>query len=228
MFLNIGRLYGHHLAAIDGDFGHVKDFYLDDRTWIVRYVVADTGSWLTGRKVLIHPQSFLTLKHTGKRLQVNLTKKQIEDSPLIGTDEPVSRQFEETYFEHYLHFRPYYRENDDAWHQKSIPMTDMPRIPQAELGSPHLRSTQAMLGYRLNGIDGEIGHLEDFLMDDSDWTIRQLVITIGGKHSGHHVQVPTSQVVGIDFANAMVSVSLTRIAVEQNPLYQLQAASTGG
>ena len=43
---NTKELYGNKLAALDGDIGHVKDFYFDDKNWVVRYLVADTGSWL--------------------------------------------------------------------------------------------------------------------------------------------------------------------------------------
>jgi hypothetical protein len=101
MLLRLGLLNGYFLAAIDGDFGYVKDFLFDDSSWMVRYVIADTGSWLVGRQILIHRQLFKSLKHTGKRLQVNLTKRQIENSPFIGKDEPVTPQFEEIYFQYY-------------------------------------------------------------------------------------------------------------------------------
>jgi len=48
-------LYGDKLAASDGEIGQVKDFYFDDQNWVMRYLVVDTGSWLSGRKVLISP-----------------------------------------------------------------------------------------------------------------------------------------------------------------------------
>ena len=225
MYRSLSRLTGHHLGAIDGDIGHVKDFYFEDQTWIVRYVIADTGSWLTGRQVLLHPNAFPTLEQTDKRLLVNLTRKQIEDSPLIGTDEPVSRQFEETYFEHYLHFRPYYWENDDMWAERAIPASAVPEVSgQAD---PHLRSTQAMLGYRIDGSDGDIGHAVDLLMDDEDWAIRLIVIRIGGKLSGHDIQIPTRLVAGIDFASSTMSIPLTRESVMQNPRYQLAVTGSG-
>ena len=53
MLQNIKNLYGDKLAALDGDIGHLKDFYFDDESWAIRYLVADTGSWLTGRLVLL-------------------------------------------------------------------------------------------------------------------------------------------------------------------------------
>ena len=94
MLQSIKELYGQKLGASDGEIGHVKDFYFDDQNWVVRYLVADTGSWLPGRQVLISPHAFGSLHQAGKVLRANLTRKQIEDSPSIESHKPVSRQYE--------------------------------------------------------------------------------------------------------------------------------------
>jgi hypothetical protein len=46
MLRSIKRLFGDKLGGHDREIGHVKDFYFDDKHWAVRYVVADTGSWI--------------------------------------------------------------------------------------------------------------------------------------------------------------------------------------
>ncbi len=89
MLQSIKELYDDNLGASDGEIGHVKDFYFDDRHWAVRYVVADTGSWLPGRQVLLSPHAIGGLPQSRKRLVVNLTRKQIEDSPSILSHKPV-------------------------------------------------------------------------------------------------------------------------------------------
>ena len=48
-------LKGNTIVATDGDIGKVNDFYFDDKSWTIRYLVADTGNWLLGRKVLLSP-----------------------------------------------------------------------------------------------------------------------------------------------------------------------------
>ena len=98
MLRSINQLYGDKLGASDGEIGQVKDFYFDDQNWAIRYLVADTGSWLPGRQVLISPHAFGSLYQAGKLLLVNLTRKQIEDSPSIESHKPVSRQYEEEYY----------------------------------------------------------------------------------------------------------------------------------
>src|SRR5580692_9622620 len=113
MLRSLRQLSGNHLGASDGDIGHVKDFYFDDQTWAVRYVVADTGKWLTGREVLLTPHAFSASQPAGKTLFVNLTRKQIEDSPAMETHKPVSRQYEEEYYRYYGW--PYYWKGDGLW-----------------------------------------------------------------------------------------------------------------
>jgi len=95
-------LQGYPLQNTDDEtIGKLKAFYFDDRHWTIRYVVADTGNWLTGRQVLISPYAVVVVNNDRQNLVVALTKKQIEDSPALDSDKPVSRQFERDYYDHY-------------------------------------------------------------------------------------------------------------------------------
>jgi hypothetical protein len=96
MLHSIKQLQGTKLGASDGVIGQLKDFYFDDRNWVVRYLVADTGNWLPGRKVLLTPHALDRLDPAGDLLSVRLTRKQIEDSPSMESHKPVSRQYEES------------------------------------------------------------------------------------------------------------------------------------
>jgi hypothetical protein len=234
MLRSIEQLYKDKLGALDGDIGHVKDFYFDDRSWGVRYVVADTGSWLTGRHVLISPLSIGRLAPAGKVLSVNLTRKQIEDSPSIASHKPVSRQYEEEYHRYYGW--PYYWQGDALWGMSGVPILTMPAQPlpmpaadapgpQTESAEAHLRSTQAVHGYHLKTIDGTIGHVCDFMMDDQTWAIGQLVIKTGHRLSGREVQIPTHNISRISYEESTVFVDLTSEAVEQSPAHHTTAVA---
>jgi sporulation protein YlmC with PRC-barrel domain len=230
MLQSIKQLYGNKLGASDGDIGHVKDFYFDDRHWAVRYVVADTGSWLPGRQVLISPHALGGLHQDGKVLRVNLTRKQIEDSPSIESHKPVSRQYEEEYYRHYGW--PYYWQGGGVWGMSGFPIVELPAEPlpsesataigpQPKRTDAHLRSAQAVNGYEIKASDGMIGYICDFMMDVQSWTIRQLVIKTGHRFSGKEVQIPTSTVDQISYEESTVFVKLTREAVEQSPQHHL-------
>ena len=227
MLFNIKQSYGNNLEASDGEIGQMKDFYFDDEKWAVRYLVVDTGSWLPGRQVLISPHSLGRFDQAGKVLRVNLTRKQIEDSPSIESHKPVSRQYEEDYHRHYGW--PGYWQGDGLWGTTGFPILEAPAKllskeppaaagPQSELAEAHLRSAQGVSGYHLQASDGMIGHVCDFMMDAESWAIRQLVIKIGHRFSGKEVLIPMRKVDRISYLESTVYVNLTGKLSSKVPL----------
>ena len=234
MLQSIKQLYGEKLGASDGEIGHVKDFYFDDRNWAVRYLVADTGTWLTSRQVLLSPHAIGSLYEDGKVLLVNLTRKQIENSPAIETHKPVSRQYEEDYYKYYGW--PSYWQGDGLWGMSGFPILTVPpktlSSEQAaaihrkhEGNDAHLRSMQTVKGYNIEASDGVIGHVSDFMMDDESWAIRSLVVKTGHRFSGNEVQILVNKVDRISYEKSTVFVNLTKEAVEQSPANHLIAVA---
>jgi hypothetical protein len=226
MLQSIKQLLGNKLGASDGDIGHVKDCYFDDQSWAVRYLVADTGSWLPGRQVLLAPHAIGGLRQAKKGLNVKLTRKQIENSPAIEEHKPVTRQHEEEYHRYYGW--PAYWLGDGMWGANSAsvletPPNTFPAGSSAASGSPskhadaHLRSTQAVSGYHLQATDGIVGHVCDFLVDPKTWAIRELVVKTGHRFSGNEVLVPVSNVDRVSYDDSTVFVKSTKLAVEQSP-----------
>jgi hypothetical protein len=106
MIRSASELKGYTIEATDGDIGEVVQFYFDDEKWTIRYLVADTGGWLMGRKVLISPAALGRVDWNSRKLHVNMNKERVENSPGIDTDRPVSRQQETDYYNYYGY--PYY------------------------------------------------------------------------------------------------------------------------
>jgi hypothetical protein len=234
MLRSIKQLYGDKLGASDGDIGHVKDFFFDDQDWAVRYLVVDTGSWLPGRQVLISPHAFGSLHQSGKILRVNLTRKQIENSPPIESHKPISRQYEEEYYRYYGW--PYYWQGNGLWGMSGFPILELPPKfssveppaatgPKPERADAHLRSTQAVNGYHLQATDGIVGHVCDFMMDDKSWALNQLVIKTGHRFTGNEVLIPVSKVDRISYDKSTVFVNLTKEAVEKSPVHHVSSFS---
>ena len=123
-------LKGYTLRSLDGDIGKVKEFYFDDHHWTIRYLVADTGNWLTGRQVLISPYALLAVNDKEQYIAVNLTKKQIEDSPPLNSDKPVSRQFEDTYYGYYGW--PMYYSGPYMWGPYPYMVRDPPKVEESD------------------------------------------------------------------------------------------------
>jgi hypothetical protein len=215
---SIKQLYGNKLEALDGEIGRVKSFYFDDQNWAVRYVVVETGTWLTSRQVLLSPQALDNAYPGGKVLTVKLTRKKIEDSPSLEWHKPVSRQFEEEYYRYYGW--PRYWQGDGLWgmsgfpfvklHTKPLPTKQTAAIgPQHERADAHLHSTRAVKGYNIQASNQIIGHVCDFIMDDKSWAIRQLTIKSADELSGKEVQIPMYKVDRISYEESTMFVNLT-------------------
>ena len=221
MLHNIKELYGNKLAARDGDIGHVKDFFFDDKTWVVRYLVVDTGSWLKGRLVLISPHAFGNMDQEGKTLHVKLRKKQIEDSPSIESHKPVSRQYEIDYYRYYGW--PAYWNGGAMWGLAGYPMVLPPSGEEMEADQPrhhhrddkHLQSTHAVTGYHIETADGTIGHVSSFLVDEKSWAIRELVVETGRWYAGKEILISPSKVERISYEESKVFVNLTKADIER-------------
>ncbi len=229
MLYNLKHIRGHQLSARDGAIGHVKDFYFDDKTWAIRYLVADTGNWLTGRQVLISPYAFGTLDPEGKVLSVNLTRQQIENSPSIDEHRPVSRQFEQSYYSYYGW--PNYWIGGGLWGEGEYPTfvgTLQSRALENYLDSHwedlHLRSTNAVNGYALQATDGTLGNISGFLVDQQRWQIRELTVETGHWYSGKEILITPDQIERISFEDAKVFVKLTKKDLERTQEHQLATA----
>jgi hypothetical protein len=193
MLRNTTQLKGFAVRATDGELGTVDQLYFDDETWAIRYLTVET-SWLGGRRVLISPISVIQADWQAKRLDVALTKTQVENSPNIDTDKPVSRQHEIAYSGYYGY--PYYWGGPFLWGPATYPggVMTAPRDPiaeriQKESTDSHLRSTKAVTGYHIEAADGEIGHVDGFIVDDEAWAIRYIEVATKNWWPGKKVLV---------------------------------------
>ncbi|SPF53359.1 PRC-barrel domain protein [Candidatus Desulfosporosinus infrequens] len=189
-------LRSYKLHSLDGEIGKVNEFYFDDHHWMIRYLIADTGNWLTGRQVLISPHALVSVNKEEQYITINLTKKQIEDSPSLDNDKPVSRQFEEAYYGYY----------------------EWPMYWDSQF-DPHLRSTYDVSSYDIQATDGEIGHVEDFVIDDETWTIRYLIIDTRNWWPGKKVLVSPRWIESVSWNETKVFVNLLRETIKQSPEY---------
>lgn len=241
MLRNTNDLQNFVIQATDGDVGHAKDFYFDDQAWVVRYLVADTGSWLESRKVLISPM-FIRVPDWGARLlPVAMTRDQVRNSPDIDTERPVSRQHEVQYLTYYNY--PYYWGGTSLWGGEMYPEMLVPgygglmamghstsyesaaarlshtMAPVRDDDDPHLRSCDAVAGYHIQAIDGDIGHVQGFLLDDKTWAIRYLVVDTSNWWLGHKVLLAPQWIDNVNWAEKNVAIHLTRKAIQDAPPY---------
>ncbi len=229
MLHRLKTLKEYKLDSLDGEMGHVNDFYFDDRHWTVRYLVADTGSWLRGRQVLISPHALVAAIKEEKHIAVDLTRKRIEESPSLASDKPVSRQFEMDYYGYYG-WAPYWG-GALAWGHYPFPMAlmdpagDKSNSPEKEWDS-HLRSMREVTGYSIQADDGTIGHVEDFILDDETWTIRYLIVDTRNWWPGRKVLVSPRWIDKVSWSDSKVFIHLPCDAIKQSPEYTEESLIT--
>ena len=223
------------IAANDGRLGTVSDFLFDDASWLVRWLVVETGSWLAGRKVLLPAFALGHLDPAEGEFSVRLTMQEVKDSPNIDTKRPVSRQMEASIYDYYG-WSPYWgaglymggygygygygggamgplssralmrRDGDIAASKRSD-------------DDPHLRSIEEIVGYHIHANDGEIGHVEDFLVEDADWSLHYFVVDTKNWWPGKNVLISPRSVEEIDWARRLVKINMDRQRVKDAPAY---------
>lgn len=221
MLIKSKRIKGYKLNAIDGEIGSVKEFYFDDRFWTVRYLIANTGSWINNRQVLISPYFLESVNQASEVINVNLTKQQIEDSPTIDNDKPVSRQFEESYAGYYG--SPFYWGGPHMWGTLPYLVREREKwnepLRQENSWNPNLRSSKEVIGYNIQATDDEIGHVDDFIIEDETWAIRYMIVDTRNWWPGKKVLISPAWIDRISWDDSKVFVTLTRDAIKQAPEY---------
>jgi hypothetical protein len=228
-------LKGTAIEANDGKLGSVADLLFDDRTWKIRWLVVDTGTWLTDRKVLIHPSAVRSIDKDGANITCDLTRAQIEASPGLTTDEPVSLQMENHLYDYYG-WNPMWGASMFGGGAIAMPLSSPPYFGGIGQGAaatamvddmverdgnreadPNLRSIVEVSGYDTEASDGAIGHVQDFLLDDAAWDIRYLVANTRNWWPGKHVLVSPFAVREISYAHREVRLDVTREKVKGSP-----------
>ena len=226
MLRSLKLLRQYLILAVDGSIGRVHDFYFEDDTWTVRYMIAKTGPWLTGRKVLISTGALGQADWSAHTFGVTLTREQVRRCPPIDADKPVSRQQE---VELHAHFGwpHYWLESPFALAPplvETLPDPGETKTAAKGKSDPHLRSVRAVTGYRVHASDGDLGRVRDFIADDEVWLIRYLVIEFGAWMPGKRVLISPQWLSSIDCDRRRVNVSMDQKCILSSPEFHPEEA----
>ncbi|OYY91807.1 MAG: hypothetical protein B7Y45_02280 [Sphingomonas sp. 28-66-16] len=228
MILQASKIKGFKIEASDGAIGSITDLLFDDLTWRIRWLVVDTGGWLSGRSVLLPPAVLGHVNHIGHHYAVRLTRQQVKDSPSLESHAPVSRQMESGLYDYYG-WAPYWSTGfymGGYGYTGGMMEPPGPGFEQAvaekavqQAGDPGLRSVHEVTGYHLHASDGEIGHVADFLIEDADWSIHYLVADTRNWWPGKHVLVSPRSIVSTEWADRLVNLDINREKLKGAPAY---------
>jgi hypothetical protein len=234
------EIIGYGIEASGGPIGSIDDLLFDDMTWTLRWAVIDTGAWLPGRKVLLPPSVIGPANVADRTFPVDLPRERIKASPSLDSDAPVSRQLETELYNHY-DWLPYW--TGGYGHPGFIPVgvgpaaaalppigggpatTSSGGVAEAEVavaeqrrgeGDPHLRSINAVTGYYVEATDGNIGHIDDFMVEDGSWIVRYLLVDTKNWWPGKKVLISPQW---LSWVERRVRVEVDRETVKASPEY---------
>jgi hypothetical protein len=229
MLISSTTILGAKVQGVDGLLGSVADAFFDEESWLVRYLVIDTGKWLPGREVLLPPPEIEGTDWPGRTILVPQNQQQIKEAPPVAEHMPVSRRKQAELGSYFLWPRV-----GEAAGPGPMPTVGVPGTQtMAELGKTQLereaaareaaqreatlRSVQEVAGYNIEARDGRIGHVQDFIVHDAEWVIRYLVVDTRNWLPGKHVLVSPAWTEAIDWDAQHVKVDLTRDAIRNSP-----------
>jgi len=200
MLRSIKDLERYKVGATDGDLGSVADFLFDDTSWIVRYLIADTGGVLGERKALIAPIAFREIDYSADRFRLALSMAKIRKGPSVNMDLPVSRQSEREYCDYYGY--------PSSWRESH---------PDAPTQDAHLRSASEINGYHLEATDGSIGHVRDLVVDDETWLVSYMVVATTNWWPSKSVLISPRWATRISWHDRRIDVAMTRGEIRSSP-----------
>lgn len=183
MLLFTSNLEDYNIVATDGELGKIKDLYVDEQKWDLRYVSIDTRKWLPGKKVLLSPSSITGVNEEEKQLEVKYDKETVRNSPDVPEETQLSRETEQQLNEYYG-WGPTLAD-PIMYGGGQMPTINLIRTPQTTTTEPlhdpvnpedELRSGDEVIGFRVHANNGKLGNVADFIYDDTNWKIRYVVV----------------------------------------------------
>lgn len=230
MLHRIKALHKCTVYANDGVVGTLDRCYFDDDHWAVRYLVVDTGTWLPGREVLIPPLAVADIQESESAIHLAMPRIQIEKSPAVGMTTVPTREQEAMYLTYYGF--PLYWEGAGLWGQESSSAANVVDFDERRLRAASeiqgitaaldviaLQDSQNVAGCHLHATDGAIGRVEDFIVEDTSWLIRYLIVDTSNWWMGRRVLIAPQWVTNIDWGRSIVQLALTKDAIKNSPEY---------
>lgn len=218
METHFSQLRHYAIHATDGDIGGCQDVLIDDKQWVVRYIVADTNTWLPlSRKVVITPVSIELLDQDEDKIAVTLSKAALKDSPSLEEHQPVSREYESLLYQYFGY--GYYWTGPGAWGEYAHPLELVDNYDKAQSlvveDNSHLRSCDELTGYAIALSDGRTGHVDDFIIQWPQWSVSHLVVSLNDwLPGGKRVRIDCRHIIRVDWAEQCIELDIAKKELE--------------
>jgi uncharacterized protein YrrD len=213
------------IDATDGEIGQAIDFYFDEDRWAVRYIVVDAGAWFTVTRLLISPAAIFSVDWRSRYINTFLTRQEVKNSPTINPEAPLLRHSEIAFHDYYRY--SYYWAGPNLWGAVATPgelrtaggTQFFPEVLEHSPQESCLRSTNEVSRYQIAAEDGDIGYIEDLIIDDETWAIRYLIVDTGDWCPGRKVMLSAQWITHIRWGDRRVYVDLELEEIKNSPEY---------
>lgn len=198
-----GQLLGYRLVDREGIVGSVEDFHIYCPGWSVRHAAIFTGEWLSGRWVLVPIELLGPPDPLQREVSLLIMRERIRIAPVPESDRPPSSLFESALYRHY----------------GVPPPQAIPRAGQTGLETS-LWSLESVRGCQVDALDMEVGRVDDYLLDDSDWRIRYLIVNLRRWMPGRKVVVPVAAIRLLSWKHRRIALGLSRDGILAAPRFE--------
>ncbi|WP_417310421.1 PRC-barrel domain-containing protein [Devosia sp.] len=235
MLWNVSAIETYPVVASDGRVGMVADFIFSDRDWHVPWAVIDTGDWLAGHQVLLPTAKLGKPDAESQSISVGLSRADVENSPVLGPEDGQAADGANAQYG----ISPYLSAGYLAEYRAPFGTA-----PFAIAGSqdhlrtrandafdsqnPTLRSVRVLHGFHVDSRDGSIGHIEEFIIDDSTWQVRFFVVGTRDWWPGKRVLISPRSLLKIDWQEKVIALDVDRQLVKDAPAYDPQTMMDAG
>ncbi|MFB5661290.1 PRC-barrel domain-containing protein [Alteribacillus sp. HJP-4] len=229
MLLSGKSLARYSVEATNGSIGRIEDFYFDDNSMVIRYLVVNTNPWIPGEKKLLSPISVDRIDPVENKISVDLTKEQIQNAPPMETKLPVSRQQEREFYDYYDYGFYWPAISDSGWWGGAPFARDLVKLAKNEENkedtadeNPNLRSVREIIGeftgYDIVAINEQVGHADNILIKNESWDIQYVITDTRKLLPGDHV-IPSKAIRNIDWIQEKIEVAMTKDEIQEAPKY---------
>ncbi len=215
---DIRDILGRRLAATDGEIGTIGDVLFDENTWVARFLVAATGTWLADRQVLFSPFALGPITSTrlglpGPVITVGLSRADIEGGPFVAPDQAITQDQEFIFHRHYGW--PFHPSGGSTWDAVgSVTEPDDVDLRRAA-GSSAIQEqrrgvAKQLLGFVVVTPQGVAGTVKSLLIDAETWKIDELVLEMGQWYARKAIRLRTADINHINTALKTIETSVSR------------------
>jgi hypothetical protein len=217
------------VVASDGKLGNFDNAFFERDRWVVPLISIKTGPWLLGRSVLLAPDFVRRIQTRNHRMQIDISKREILRHKTVDQETAISRRKDEDVRNYYGWplFWGYVPGPDLYYpvtgiHQFQFPgvaaeFTPEPKDVVLHTPTGQLKDGEEILGFKVQAIDGEIGYVQDLMIDLEKWKVSYLVVETGSWFYHDRVAISTQWVRDILDLDIQLEVDLMRDTIERSP-----------